>query len=256
MCVVEESVNRASCEPRPRLLFASYHCYVDPSSGAAAATRDLLELLLWRGWETRVFCGPALDLQRPESLQQLLSDQEVRFEERRCSAGPIRFSVFDFEQNGVPASVYAPFASVAGAPSREEGLTFLALFQRALDQFRPDILLTYGGHWLAGHTMRRARQRGAAVVFALHNLEYRDARLFEDVDAVLVPSRFCAEHYRCRLGLRCAAIPSPLNWSRVHCDRPGRGEYVTFVNPQPTKGAFVFVRIGGEEWEWGSGFKY
>jgi hypothetical protein len=27
-----------------RLLFASYHCYTDPSSGAAIATQDLLGL--------------------------------------------------------------------------------------------------------------------------------------------------------------------------------------------------------------------
>ena len=29
----------------PRLLFCSYHCFIDPSSGAALATRDLLALL-------------------------------------------------------------------------------------------------------------------------------------------------------------------------------------------------------------------
>ncbi len=37
-----------------RLLFASYHCYFDPSSGAALSTRDLLELLARRGWSCRV----------------------------------------------------------------------------------------------------------------------------------------------------------------------------------------------------------
>jgi hypothetical protein len=42
MCALEESPNRVSHRPHPRLLFASYHCCVDPSSGAAMATRDLL----------------------------------------------------------------------------------------------------------------------------------------------------------------------------------------------------------------------
>ena len=32
-----------------RLLFASIHCYLDPSSGAAICTRELLELLAARG---------------------------------------------------------------------------------------------------------------------------------------------------------------------------------------------------------------
>jgi hypothetical protein len=49
MCVLAESANRVSHDRQPRLLFASYHCYVDPSSGAALATRDLLELLGPRG---------------------------------------------------------------------------------------------------------------------------------------------------------------------------------------------------------------
>jgi hypothetical protein len=49
MCVLGESPNRVSDDPQRRLLFASYRCYVGPSSGAAIATRDLLELLAPRG---------------------------------------------------------------------------------------------------------------------------------------------------------------------------------------------------------------
>jgi glycosyltransferase involved in cell wall biosynthesis len=94
--------------------------------------------------------------------------------------------------------------------------------------------------------MARARGRKIAVVFALHNFEYRDARLFQHTNAVLVPSQFCAEHYQRTLGLRCTAIPSPLNWSRVRCERSEARQYVTFVNPQPNKGVFVFVRIAHE----------
>lgn len=45
----------------PRLLFASYHAYLDQSSGAALSTRDLFEDLAAHGWECRVACGPKLD---------------------------------------------------------------------------------------------------------------------------------------------------------------------------------------------------
>jgi hypothetical protein len=37
-----------------RLLFSSIHCYLDPSSGAALCTRELLELLAGRGMDCRV----------------------------------------------------------------------------------------------------------------------------------------------------------------------------------------------------------
>jgi glycosyltransferase involved in cell wall biosynthesis len=115
-----------------------------------------------------------------------------------------------------------------------------------LDDFQPNVLLTYGGHWQASHLMARARRRGIPVVFALHNFEYRAARLFQDASAFLVPSRFCAEHYRRTLGLDCTAIPSPLAWPRVRCERDPAKQYVTFVNPQPNKGVFVFARIAHE----------
>ena len=230
----------------PRLLFASYHCFLDPSSGAAIATRDLLELLAGGGWKVRVLCGPNLDFERRESLPQLLSDQGIRFEERPCNTGPVPFSVLHFLQNGVPVTVFMPARPGRRTPFSQDGVTFLALFQGVLDEFQPNILLTYGGHWQATHVMARARGHGIPVVFALHNFEYRHARLFEQVNAVLVPSQFCAEHYRRTLGLKCIAIPSPLNWSRVRCDRDPAKQYVTFVNPQPNKGVFVFVRIAHE----------
>jgi glycosyltransferase involved in cell wall biosynthesis len=119
------------------------------------------------------------------------------------------------------------------------------LAERILDQFRPHVLLTYGGQWLVPRLIEAARRRGIAVVFSLRNLQYRDRVLFRGVDAVLVPSPFCAEHYRVRLGLDCTAIPSPLNWGRVRCEAADR-RYVTFVNPQPSKGAAVFARIAQE----------
>jgi glycosyltransferase involved in cell wall biosynthesis len=215
-----------------------------------------LELLASHGWDVRVFCGPTLDFERRESLAQLLSDQGIAFEERTCREGRIDalagrnacppFSLFHFRQNGVPVSVFAPAGPNRSVPSPDEGAAFLAIFERMLDEYRPDILLTYGGHWAASGLMARARGRKIAVVFALHNFEYRDARLFEHANAVLVPSQLCAEHYRRTLGLRCTAIPSPLNWSRVRCERSDAKQYVTFVNPQPNKGVFVFVRIAHE----------
>jgi len=41
-----------------RLLFASIHSYLDPSSGAAMGSRALVELMTARGWDCRVLgCG-------------------------------------------------------------------------------------------------------------------------------------------------------------------------------------------------------
>src|SRR5262249_38998593 len=114
-----------------------------------------------------------------------------------------------------------------------------------LDRFRPDVLLTYGGHRLAGEIMGRARRRGMAVVFALHNFCYHDAGFVRPAQALLVPSEFAADHYRRTFGRECVALSPPLSWARLHCPAV-EGRYVTFVNPQPEKGVAVFARIALE----------
>ena len=54
-----------------RLLFSSIHCYLDPSSGAALCTREMLELLAARGMDCRVLTTGVLDSeQRAEQVQQ------------------------------------------------------------------------------------------------------------------------------------------------------------------------------------------
>jgi hypothetical protein len=65
------------------------------------------------------------------------------------------------------------------------------------------------------------------------------------VDAVLVPSRFAQAHFRRTLGSNCTPIPGPWDWTRVRCPEI-KGRYVTFANPQPEKGVFVFDRIAAE----------
>src|SRR5947209_13798982 len=91
---------------KPRLLFCSYHCYWDPSSGAALCTRELLELLARRGWACRVFCGPRLDFEEPTSLAQLLGAQQIAFELRETTTGAAPLSVFHFRHGGVPVQIY------------------------------------------------------------------------------------------------------------------------------------------------------
>jgi glycosyltransferase involved in cell wall biosynthesis len=230
----------------PRVLFCSYHGYLDPSSGAALATRDLLELLAARGWACGVLSGPRLDLASAESLEDLLQAHGLACEVRHAPAGSLPFTLYHLVQGGVPVTLFdTPAARVPGPPTRAEGDVFLALFRDVLDRFRPDVLLTYGGNALAREVIATARGRGLPVVFHLHNFAYHHAAFFRPVDAVLVPSAFARDHYRRTLGLECTAIPYALPWDRVRCpDVDGR--YATFVNPQPVKGLFWFARLALE----------
>ena len=151
-----------------------------------------------------------------------------------------------------------------------------------LDADRPDAVVTFGGDPLAETLMRLAKNRDLPVVFWLHNFAYRDAKIFTLADYVIVPSRFNRRHYWESIGLACQVLPLVVDWERVrvtgseirrrgagsgeqgvgsgegegtngthhaprdgfhHAERDEYGQYVTFVNPQRTKGLFVFARI-------------
>ncbi|HKM82334.1 MAG TPA: hypothetical protein VJY15_15400 [Candidatus Acidoferrum sp.] len=90
--------------------------------------------------------------------------------------------------------------------------------------------------------MRRARLWGIAVVFHLHNFGYNDRRAFADVSAVIFPSEYSRRHHARLLGLDGPVIPDPIPLDRiVAADQEPK--YVTFINPQPSKGMAQGLRI-------------
>ena len=78
---------------------------------------------------------------------------------------------------------------------------YIDLATTVLDRFQPEILLTYGGHPVSRSLMLKARARGVAVVFHLHNFGYNDRRGFEDVDAIIFPSEYSRRLYSRRVGI-------------------------------------------------------
>jgi glycosyltransferase involved in cell wall biosynthesis len=231
---------------KPRLLFCSYHSYLDPSSGAALATRDLLELLTSAGWPCAVLTGPDLDYEQGSSLESLLRAQNIPFQFRPGPAFGADCTLYHYVRNGVAVHLFgAADARPRQEPAPSAARAFLSLFEHVRQQFRPDLLLTYGGHAVARQLMAEAHRHGVRVVFALHNFAYADAELFRPVAGVLVPSQAAREHYQHTLGIDSTVLPGPWNWEQVRC--PARQpQHVVFVNPQPAKGAFWFARIAHE----------
>src|SRR5262249_48889641 len=89
------------------------------------------------------------------------------------------------------------------------------------------------------------RAQGVAVVFALHNFGYTNARPFTTVDAVIVPSPFAADHYRRTLGLDCKVLSNIVDLGRVRAETHSP-RYLTFVTPSHEKGVYAFARIADE----------
>ena len=229
---------------QPRILFSSYHCYLDFSSGAALSTRDMLEMLAARGWPVRVFCGPLLDHGPAERVEQIVSDLRMPFETKALPNGESAEAVLHCAVHNVDVSIYCAADRKRLTP--QDADTFFALYERILDVWKPDVLVLYGGRPLHPLLMRSARRRGVRVVFSLHNFSYSDRELFQPADAILVPSQFSAEYYRQNVGLDCTPVPSPIIWSRVQCEPDPARRFVTFINPQRAKGVQIFARIAAE----------
>ncbi len=85
-----------------RLLFSSIHCYLDPSSGAALCTRELLELLAARGMDCRVLTTGILDPERETSLDKVFATLELPVRRFQAAVGTGRAAeVIDLNVNGV-----------------------------------------------------------------------------------------------------------------------------------------------------------
>ena len=239
-----ETIRFFMAEPKkPRILFSSYHSYFDPSSGATISLRDLFQLLLARGWECRACSGPRLDFEEPRSISQLLKEANLPRQARKAHAHGMDFVIYNTVIDGVATALYeSPDHPPSRELTQEQGRLHTTIFENVLNQFQPDILLTYGGQTMARHCMALARKRGIKVVFWLRNFGYKHPQTFEHIDGALVPSAFTAEYYKSKLGLECTVIPSPLDWTRVQCDASER-RYLTFVNPLPQKGVFVFAAV-------------
>jgi hypothetical protein len=137
--------------------------------------------------------------------------------------------VIDPTVNGVRVTTL-PTASTRAerAPDMRESALFLDLADQVLERFRPDVLLTYGGYPASLELMRRARRRGIAVVFHLHNLGDTDRRAFADASTVVFPSEYYRRHHARLIGRDGPVIPDPIPYE-FRCLPSGRRSRYTDV---------------------------
>lgn len=208
----------------PRLLLALPQSLFDRSSGAAVSMRHLACLLAQQGWRVHLLCTTASETGQ---CARPLPDEDL--------AGA------QLTQITLPAGAAQDWAA-------RDGGAFLARAEGLLQQFQPQLLLTFGADPSIERLCRSARARGCRVVLALHNLAYLAQRLPAH-DAVLLPSRFMAGRYQGRLHGKVGVLPPPIWDADVRLTRHDP-VFATFVNPEPAKGATLVARLARRCPQW------
>ena len=241
-------------QPGMRILLAVHNAYTDHTSGAALTMRILMRWMAQDGHDARVLATARFDARPPASISQHLAEHGISprrsppsksflasVKHRTANLGPGR-PTLDFTLDDVPVTMLLTGAPRNTPADRFEGEQFLFLLDQVFAEFTPDVLVTYGSHFVVQEAMRRARERGAVTVFALHNRGYEDRAYFACADHVITCSPFLAGYYRQRIGLRSTPLEPALDWDDVEAPDSMR-RFVTFVNPSPHKGSMLFARL-------------
>ena len=148
--------------PGRRILFASVHSILDNSNGASVATLDMLHGLSTLGFECQAFCAAKLDLQTEVSFEKMIGDLHEPCQLRTSACGTDRAQVLYTRRGQVPITFIRQKSTRHVKQTPEEIRTVLRFFQKFLDIFRPDVLLTYGGDPITQGMIAVARCRLAS----------------------------------------------------------------------------------------------
>lgn len=231
---------------RPKILVAIYHAWQDTSSGAAISLRNTVLTLAARGWNVRVFCGPLLDFAYVKMNEQLLQEQNIAYEKHYCVSESACHGdhLLLFRDGGVRVVQFIPSGENPEnrRPDGNSAQIWLRLYQGQLDEWKPQIVLTYGGYSLCQPTLQEAEKRCIKTVFWLCNFAYTDAHMFSYVSLTVTASLYQSQEYKSCLGIPSTPI-YPLIFKEKLCEKSYQPKYLTFINPVPQKGVFIFAKI-------------
>lgn len=233
-----------------RFLLVNNHCISDPIAGVTHSLRTIMEWLADAGHACHILTTARFESPVTFTIEEHLAAQGAAVPrpvaiERSRRAKKARVAdrpVVDYMVRGVPVTLLLTRHNDEARPDRAEAAQFLSIFERLLDDFAPDQVIAANGHPMIREALSYARRRGMTTAFAVRGFGYYEPEYFADVDHVFTCSRFLSGVYRDKIGLISTPIEPPIDWSTVVAPADSR-TFVTFVNPSPHKGLFLFARL-------------
>jgi glycosyltransferase involved in cell wall biosynthesis len=216
----------------PTLLWANVYCLLDTSSGASLAVREMLRQLQRCGWDIRILGATNFDSERGAAA---LSDQWPQVE-RQCGR------IIEVHDGELTHHLYVTASTERNDMTNREAGQWFALYEEALEEYRPDVVFFYGGQPLDLLIAREAKCHDIPVAFYLANGNYARRRWAQDIDLILTDSRATADMYKTRYDLDATPVGAFIDPTRIVAPAHSR-ERVLFVNPIPAKGATLVARL-------------
>jgi len=242
---VVDALREGSVRSVVRFLLVNNHCITDPTAGVTQSLRTIVEWLADAGHACHVLTTARFESRVTFTIEEHLMSRGVskrmlegRARHRRRGQRP----VVSYSAGAVPVTLLLTRCNDEQRPGRAEADQYLTLLDGLLEEMAPDVLIACNGHPMIFEAMARACRRGVTTAFAVRGFGYYDARYFADVDHVFTCSQFLTDLYQEKVGLVSTPLEPPLEWSSVVAPEESRA-FVTFVNPSPHKGLWLFARL-------------
>ena len=235
-----------------RFLFVNNHCISDPTAGVTQSLRTIMEWLADAGHACHILTTARFESPVIFTIEDHLAQQGVDRSLLASPRSPSKRSakarkaaerpVVRYTVKGVPVTLLLTRHNDESRPDRAEAAQYLGLVDGLLDDFAPDQLIACNGHPMIFAAMAEARRRGITTAFAVRGFGYYERRYFDDVDHVFTCSQFLTDVYREKVSLFSTPLEPPIDWTTVVAPAESRA-FVTFVNPSPHKGLWLFARL-------------
>jgi len=226
-----------------RILFTSPFCLLDTTSGAAISMHELLLHLVLKGFTCEAVTASIFDSNHQVLLDQAMDRHGLSHITQQEMIKGIPFIQTSY--NGVTHTILQTHLSQRQTLNSQEEEALLSLVEKKIEEFKPDLLLTFGGLSAEKKIHGLGHRNRIPIVFYLVNGLYKKAETFSEVDLILVPSKFLSEFYSRHLGLRSQVLHDIVRKDRYFAAHRNP-RFITYINPVPQKGLTLFARLVAE----------
>ena len=211
---------------KKRILWANGYCLLDTSSGASISVREILRQLVKRGYEVEIFGATVFDSPKGVSrIKEKWSQMQQGQEEYLL-----------VEDDVLRHHLVKTKSTNRQKMSMQEISKLASVYVQKLNEFKPDLVMFYGGHATDTLVPLEARLRGIPSAAYLVNANYHGTQWCRDTDVILTDTNATSQHYKEKCGFTPQVIGKFINPEEVIAKSHER-KNLTFINPSWEKGA-------------------